>query len=162
MSRGDHREPIFRGDKDRELFLQTLGQACAKAEWQVHAWWLRHPKPEEFKPLVRGWCHGSEAFKQELLAQMGGQAGAEHYGEEIRESAEAKADRLVREELKRLGWEQEELERRRKGAPEKVKIALRLRRETTMTLSWIAEHLRMGTKTHLAHLLYWHGKKKPC
>jgi hypothetical protein len=122
---------------------------------------LRHPKPEEFKPLVRGWCHGSEAFKQELLAQMGEQAGAEHYGEEIRESAEAKADRLVREELKRLGWEQEELERRRKGAPEKVKIASRLRRETTMTLSWIAEHLRMGTKTHLAHLLYWQGKKKP-
>jgi hypothetical protein len=38
---------------------------------------------------------------------------------------------------------------------------LRLRRETTMTLSWIAEHLRMGTKTHLAHLLYWQGKKKP-
>jgi putative transposase len=40
MSGGDHREAIFRGDKDRELFLQTLEQACAKADWQVHAWCL--------------------------------------------------------------------------------------------------------------------------
>src|SRR5437867_962791 len=40
MNRGDHREEIFRGDSDRELFLQTLGEACAKTEWQVHAWCL--------------------------------------------------------------------------------------------------------------------------
>jgi putative transposase len=287
--RGDHREAIFRDDKDRELFLQTLEQACAKADWQVHAWclmsnhfhlvvetpkaslvegmkwllgtytarfnrkhklfghlfsgrykalfvdgsgngylktvcdyvhlnparaglltdrrklsafrwssyaeylkagskrpsWLRvdrllgeHGIPkdspagrteferrmewrratedgDEFKPLARGWCHGSQDFKQELLAQMSEQAGAEHYGQEIRESAAAKADRLVGEELKRLGWGAGELGRRRKSAPEKLQIALRLRRETTMTLSWIAERLQMGTKTHLSHLLYW-------
>ncbi len=35
-----------------------------------------------------------------------------------------------------------------------------LRQETTMTLAWIAQALRMGTKTHLSHLLYWHGKEK--
>jgi len=26
ISRGDHREDIFRTDQDRELFMQTLGQ----------------------------------------------------------------------------------------------------------------------------------------
>jgi hypothetical protein len=31
-----------------------------------------------------------------------------------------------------------------------------LRQETTMMLSWIADRLQMGTRTHLAHLLYWH------
>jgi hypothetical protein len=38
----------------------------------------------------------------------------------------------------------------------------RLLRETTMTLAWIAERLRMGTKAHLSHLLYWQkrGRKK--
>ena len=41
-----------------------------------------------------------------------------------------------------------------------VRIALRLRKETTMTLSRIAQRLRMGTKTRLSHLLYWHNKKK--
>src|SRR5947209_5183628 len=40
MSRGDRREDIFRDDKDREQFLSTLGQACAKTDWQVHAWCL--------------------------------------------------------------------------------------------------------------------------
>jgi hypothetical protein len=39
------------------------------------------------------------------------------------------------------------------------KIALQLHRETTMTPSWIAERLRMATNTHLAHLLYWQGRK---
>ena len=37
MNRGDRREPIFRDDEDRNQFLGTLGQACAKAGWQVHA-----------------------------------------------------------------------------------------------------------------------------
>ena len=50
MNRGDRREPIFVDDQDRELFLETLGQACGKTDWQVHAycwviiftlWWKR-------------------------------------------------------------------------------------------------------------------------
>ena len=40
MNRGDHREPIFRDDRDRERFLTTLAEACAKTQWQVHAWCL--------------------------------------------------------------------------------------------------------------------------
>jgi hypothetical protein len=46
------------------------------------------------------------------------------------------------------------------GLRQKIQIALRLRKETTMTLSWIAEHLNMATRTHLSHLLYWYGKDK--
>ncbi len=37
MNRGDHREATIRSAKDRELFLHTLGQACQKADCQVHA-----------------------------------------------------------------------------------------------------------------------------
>ena len=37
MNRGDHREAIFLEDEDRQLFLETLGQACEKTGWQVHA-----------------------------------------------------------------------------------------------------------------------------
>ena len=40
MNRGDRREPIFRDDKDRDIFLQTAGEACAKTDWEVHAWCL--------------------------------------------------------------------------------------------------------------------------
>ena len=294
MNRGDHRQDIFRSNKDRDVFLKSLGEACAKTDWQVHAFclmsnhfhlvvetpkgnlvdgmkwllgtytarfnrrhklfghlfsgrykalfvegsgngylktvcdyvhlnparakllsarqrlsafrwssygeylkeragrpgWLRVDRllgehgilkdspagreefekrmelrraaedGDEFKPLVRGWCLGSEAFRAELLSQVSEQSGAGHSGEEIRESAEAKAERLVLEELKKLRWGQEELGSRRKGDEEKVRIALRLRKETTMTLSWIAQRLEMGTKTHLSHLLYWQGREK--
>ena len=40
MSRGNQRADIFRTDADRELFLKTLGQACEKTDWQIHAWCL--------------------------------------------------------------------------------------------------------------------------
>jgi len=39
-------------------------------------------------------------------------------------------------------------------------IRANLRGESTMTLAWIAERLRMGTKTYLAHLLYWNKRDK--
>jgi REP element-mobilizing transposase RayT len=40
MNRGDQREDIFRDDQDRQRFLSTLGEACGKTEWQVHAYCL--------------------------------------------------------------------------------------------------------------------------
>jgi hypothetical protein len=115
---------------------------------------------QEFKSIVRGWCLGSESFRKELLAQMSEMAGAENFGPEIRESVEAKAERIIAEELERAGWNEPQLVATRKGDPQKVKIALRLRKETTMKLSWIANRLHMGTKTHLSHLLYWREREK--
>jgi putative transposase len=293
MNRGDRREDIFRDDQDRQRFLTTLGETCAKAGWGVHAlclmpnhfhlvvetpqpnlvagmkWFLgtyttrfnrRHKvfghlfsgrykslvvdgsgngylktvcdyvhlnpararllKPEQalrdyrwsswseylkrpgqrwawlrvdrllgeyriaqdsaagrrrleealeerrgaqtegaFQAIRRGWFFGDDALKQELLAQVSAKGGASHYGEELRESAEAQAQRMVREELGWRQWDEAELAARRKGDPEKVAMAQRLRRETTMTLAWVAERLQMGTKTHLAHLLYWNRHK---
>ena len=35
MNRGDRREAIFRDDKDREVFLSTLAEACEKTRWKV-------------------------------------------------------------------------------------------------------------------------------
>jgi len=40
MNRGDRRDPIFKDDQDYTAFLATLGEACAKAHWQVHAYCL--------------------------------------------------------------------------------------------------------------------------
>src|SRR5258705_4354718 len=40
MNRGDRREDIFENDSDRELCLKTLGEACAKTAWQIHAYCL--------------------------------------------------------------------------------------------------------------------------
>jgi len=71
--------------------------------------------------------------------------GTHHGGSERIESAEAKAQRIVEEEMARRGWSEAELERRRKADAEKIKITRRLRAETTMTWGWIDERLAMGT-----------------
>ena len=119
---------------------------------------LRCSAEEELKTVLPGWCLGSETFRKELLAQMSERRGVEHFGQEIRESAQEKANRIVAQELRKLRWGEAELGRKRKGDPVKLRMALRLRRETTMTLSWIAQRLHMGTRTHLSHLIYWHGR----
>ena len=68
------------------------------------------------------------------------------------ESGERKAERLVAEGLKTLGWDEKELALRRKG--DKGKLARRLRAQTTMTLAWIAQQLCMGSWTYTANLIY--------
>ncbi len=41
MSRGNQGNVIFRDDADRGQFLTTLGEACEKTGWQVHAYVLK-------------------------------------------------------------------------------------------------------------------------
>lgn len=40
MCRGNHQEPIFREDRDCEVFLETLGEVCKRNGWLVHAFAL--------------------------------------------------------------------------------------------------------------------------
>src|SRR6266404_2654543 len=66
MSRGDGREAIFRNAADRSEFLRTLGRACQKTGWQVHAYCLMtnhfHLVVETPQPnlsLGMKWCLGT-------------------------------------------------------------------------------------------------------
>ncbi len=107
----------------------------------------------EFKPVERGWCLGSEAFRAELVAAAEGRVGVSHYGAERQEIGEARAERLVKEGLGALGWNQAELSQRAKGDQAKVSLARRPRAETTMTLAWSADRLQMGSWTFVSNLL---------
>jgi len=107
----------------------------------------------EWQRIRRGWCLGRPEFRAELLAEIGGQTGPNHTGAEPRESEAAWAGQWLAAELKRLGWTDAELLDRRKGDPQKVELARRLRAQTTMTLAWIAEKLNMGAAGSLANLL---------
>ena len=287
MNRGDRRELIFKDDADRRRFLETLGEACAKTGWQVHAYclmpnhfhavietprgnlvagmkwflgtytsrfnrrhqlvghlfsgrykalvvdgsgngylrtvcdyvhlnpvrarlirpeaplqtfgwssypdYLRRPgqrpgwlrvdrllgelgiqrddaagrrrlaeameerrgkdQPGAWKSLRRGWFFGGVSLKEQLLERMGGAMGEHHGGEQRQESDAQKAQRLVSEELRRRGWTEQDLETRLKTDAAKVKMAARLRRETVMTLDWIAARLRMGCRHTVANCL---------
>ena len=57
------------------------------------------------------------------------------------------------EELQGRGWNAQNLQQLPKADPEKLKIAARLRAETTVTLKWIAHHLNMGAPGYLSDCL---------
>ena len=38
MARGNQGQAIFTDDQDRQVWLKTLGQACEKTGWRIHAW----------------------------------------------------------------------------------------------------------------------------
>jgi hypothetical protein len=84
---------IFRDEHDRQKFLTTLGEACVKTEWQVHAYCLMRNHFHE--PIRRDWMLGSEAFRQELLAAVVERVGPSHYGAQRQETGLQKAERVV-------------------------------------------------------------------
>ena len=49
MNRGDRREPIVHGDREAGPFLQTVGEACGKTQWLIHAFCLM---PSRFHSAV--------------------------------------------------------------------------------------------------------------
>jgi len=67
------------------------------------------------------------------------------------EYSEEKAWRILAGELGGLGWQEQDLAKRLKADADKVRIAARLRQETTMTLNWIAVELQLGSWTYLSN-----------
>jgi hypothetical protein len=96
---------------------------------------------------------GAEDFVDRLADKLarGDQPGVR--AGERREIDQVMAERLIRAELTEAAWQPADLKRRAKGDPVKVKIARRLRRETPMTRSWIAQRLHMGSISYLCSLL---------
>ena len=114
--------------------------------------------PETFQLLRRGWCIGSEAFRREMLTRVEGQLGEHHSAELHRATANAKAERIIAEELKRQNWQETDLPTRRKNDPIKLEIAARLRGETTLSLKAIAARLHLGTSKSANATLHRHMK----
>ncbi|MCX6885229.1 MAG: transposase [Verrucomicrobia bacterium] len=107
----------------------------------------------DYRELRRGWFVGREEFRQELLDAAGKHLGSNNYGSERRETDQQKAERIVQERLASLHWQESDLATRAKSDPVKVELARRLRRETTMSLKWIAQRVHMGTWTNVSNLL---------
>jgi hypothetical protein len=110
-------------------------------------------EPVEWKLVTRGWFLGGAVLRGRLLEMMEGGMGGHHSGEEKRETDGRKAERIVQEELEKRGWTEEDLAARRKTDADKTAIAARLRRQTVMTLDWIAKRLKMGCRHTAANCL---------
>jgi len=135
--------------KDDDHGRRIFGQGMEK---------LRQNEDDEgqYAEIRRGWRFGSEEFVSRMLERASEVVGNGdiHSRREVKESMDQRAQRIVAEELKEAGWSAGQLKFERKGHPVKVKIARRLRKETTKTLRSIAEELHMGAWTHVSHLLY--------
>ena len=111
---------------------------------------------EQLKSIRRGWCLGSPQFGDRMLEQMEQRPGENPSAEVRREIAVGKAERIVAEELARLGWKEEELERRRKNDHGKLAIAARLRKETVLSTKSISARVHLGSyNTAAANLRSW-------
>ena len=132
--------------------------AANRAEFERGMEAMRGQKtdPESMAALRRGWCYGGEAFRKELLEKMDGQLGEHHSGALRQEHADAKGERIIGEELKRLGWTESDLARHRKSDPDKLAMAARLRKETTLSIKQIAARVVLGSsKSANANLHRW-------
>ena len=93
---------------------------------QVTVWLAIHPRSVQYL----------RARKKQILINA---------GELHRQAAEAKAERIIAEELQRNGWCEPDLAARRKQDATELAIAARLRRETILPLKAIAARLWLGT-----------------
>ena len=143
---------------DRLLGEHGLGSDLAanrqEFERRMEARRLAETDEEALKVLRRGWCLGGGEYKRQMLEAMEGKLGEYHSGELRRETAEAKAERIVAEELSRQGWNENDLATRRKSDPGKLRIAARLRRETTLTIKAIASRVHLGSSRSAYVRLY--------
>ena len=134
---------------DRQLGEHGIGQdtPAGREEFERHPEARRLEETDEaaLKVFRRGWCLGREALRQAMLQLMEGKLGDNHSGERRLETAPAKAERILSEELGRLGWKENDLANRRKSDPGKLAIASRLRHETTPTIKPIAGRVHLGT-----------------
>ena len=108
---------------------------------------------EDWAALRRGWCFGDESFRTTLLEGLATGERLVRHGAPPAELAVHTGERIVAEELSRLGWAERELAAHAKAAPEKIEIAARLRRETVLSLRWIAARLLAGSPHTLRNAL---------
>jgi putative transposase len=95
------------------------------------------------KALRRGWCFGSEEFRQRMLEMVGGEV--KKPVREIRVAHnEQEAESLIAVGLKAVGLCAEDLAKIPKGDPRKIAIATVVKQRTIVGNEWIARHLQMG------------------
>src|SRR3974390_2931155 len=143
----EHRPQWMRVDRrlGEHGLQEDSPMARQEFERRTEARRLAPGQEESLKALRRGWCLGSEEFKEQKLEEIDGQVRQHHFGQMRLELAQAKAERIISEELRRLNWPEAQLALRRKRDPAKLEIAVRLRRETTLSVKEIAARLHLGT-----------------
>jgi len=135
----------WRVPKDSEAGRRTFGREMERRRKEV--------RPGEFEQVEEGWYLGGESLRRELLGRVASRPDQSPYGGLGREAMELRAEELVVAGLKRLGWKEADLARRRKGDEGKIRLAGKVRAQTEVSRVWIAKRLHMGSSAYVSRLL---------
>lgn len=105
-----------------------------------------HADEELWSGIRQGWRFGAEDFLERLV-EIGAAENAKreiHQGEAVSETMEEMARRLIAGFLQKQNMDLEELRARRKGDPLKIALAAELRKQTPLSMGWIAQELNAG------------------
>jgi REP element-mobilizing transposase RayT len=113
----------------------------------------REELEEQWRVLRRGWYLGEEKFLNKLKGWLekaaSGRQRQSHSGGAKRAHDVAAAEQLLARGLTALGFTEKDLEVLAYSAPEKVVLAWWLRKQTTVSLQWASERLKMGHYTRV-------------
>ncbi len=111
-------------------------------------------RQELMKRYCRGWFMGTAEAKQEMTKQLTRDADTANWeGVDLKALTEARWEKLVSSELKRMKKKQKDIENSIKGALWKVEIAVKLKAETTASNPWVARRLQMGHPNYVSNLV---------
>ena len=108
----------------------------------------------EWKHLRRGWCFGSDVFRDQMLekldALLGSNARASYSGEALLAHDEHAAEDLVMRALAGLGLKDRDLAGMKKTDARKRVMAWVLRTRTHVRNRWVSERLGMGHEVNVS------------
>ncbi len=106
------------------------------------------------KQYCRGWFLGSADAKKALAKDIAKKTLMTDWaGVDLKERNENNWEQIVKAEMKRLKKKESDIESSKKGVDWKVRIAKRLRKETTAKNPWIAKRLHMGHPNYVSNLV---------
>ena len=145
----------------RRRYVERLEEVV---DWQKRGGaGLRQPEGGSLnRTLRRGWCFGSEKFRENLvrLAGKSTTSNANYRGSPLgREHGERAAEQMLMAGLKHHGLKLEPLRALRGGDPRKQELAWALARHTTVSQAWIAARLGLGSASHVSHQVARYEKK---
>ena len=107
-----------------------------------------------YKRYCRGWFVGSAKAKKDLAEDLAeSHPSVDWEGVDLKELNAARWERIVIEEMLRRKVTEADILSSPKGADWKVRIAKRLRKETTAKNPWIAKRLGMGHPNYVSNLV---------
>ena len=107
--------------------------------------------------LRRGWCFGSQEFRELIQEKISDLAATNNYRmengfqrEQLRGHGEKAAQEMIEQGLAILKLAREDLNKMRKMDIKKAMLVRLLRKQTTMPLEWIAKELSMGVRSSVS------------